>query len=84
MASVDEHVEALLKLPLEDRARAVQLLLESLDEEPVDADARRRVEQAWVAEIERRLSRIEAGQAKLVPMDEAVMRLQRAESVERR
>lgn len=78
MASVDEHVEALLKLPLEDRARAVQLLLESLDEEPVDADARRRVEQAWVAEIERRLSRIEAGQAKLVPMDEAVMRLQRA------
>lgn len=79
MASVDEHVQALLKLPLEDRARVVQLLLDSLDEEPVDGDdATRRVEQAWAVEIERRLSRIEAGQAKLVSMDEAVTRLQRA------
>lgn len=79
MASVDEHVQALLKLPLEDRARVVQLLLDSLDEEPVDGDdAKRRIEQAWAVEIERRLSRIEAGQATLVSMDEAVMRLQRA------
>ena len=74
MASVEEHVQALLRLPSEDRARAVQLLLESLDEEPKDPE----VEQAWAVEIERRLSRIDAGQAKLVSMDEAVMRLQRA------
>ena len=69
MASVEEHVQALLQLPSEDRARAVQLLLESLDEEP---------QEAWSVEIERRLSRSKAGQAKLVSMDEAVMRLQRA------
>jgi hypothetical protein len=100
MASVEEHVQALLQLPSEDRARAVQLLLESLDRDPEDpeADARcaaeligraravidgtdevkHRVEQAWAVEIERRLSRIDAGQAKLVSMDEAVIRLQRA------
>jgi putative addiction module component (TIGR02574 family) len=49
-------------------------LLDSLDDELEDVV----VEQAWALEIERRLARIEAGQAKLVSMDEAVMRLQRA------
>lgn len=78
MASAEEHVQALLKLPVKDRARAAQLLLESLDGEPEDPKTDSRVEQAWAVEIERRLSRIEAGQAKLVSMDEAVMRLQRA------
>jgi hypothetical protein len=43
MASVEEHVQALLQLPTGDRARAVQLLLESLDEELKDPE----VEQAW-------------------------------------
>jgi hypothetical protein len=100
VASAEDHVQALLQLPSEDRARAIQLLLESLDGEPKDpeAEARRaaelawraravidgtdevkhRVEQAWAVEIERRLSRIDAGQAKLVSVDEAVIRLQRA------
>ena len=78
MASVEDHVRALLKLPAEDRARAAKLLLESLDEEPDDRSGDVRVEQAWAVEIERRLSRIDAGEAKLVSMDEAVMRLQRA------
>jgi putative addiction module component (TIGR02574 family) len=74
VASAEDHVQALLKLPPEDRARAARQLLDSLDDELEDVV----VEQAWALEIERRLARIEAGQAKLVSMDEAVMRLQRA------
>jgi putative addiction module component (TIGR02574 family) len=74
MASVEEHVRALLKLPAEDRARAARQLLDSLDDD-VEGP---RPEQAWAVEIERRLSRIDAGEAKLVSMDEAVMGLQRA------
>jgi putative addiction module component (TIGR02574 family) len=57
-----------------DRVRAARQLLDSLDDEVEDP----RAEQSWAVEIERRLARIEAGQAKLVAMDEAVMRLQRA------
>lgn len=49
-------------------------MLDSLDDDVEDS----RAEQAWAVEIERRLARIEAGQTRLVPMDEAVMRLQRA------
>jgi hypothetical protein len=32
----------------------------------------------WAAEIERRLAKIDAGQAKMLPMDDAVARLHRA------
>jgi hypothetical protein len=39
----------------------------------VDADS----ETAWAPEIESRLARIEAGQAKSVSMDESLARLQR-------
>lgn len=74
MASAEDHVQALRELPPEGRARAARPLLDSLDSEVEDP----RAEQAWAVEIERRLARIEAGQAKRVPMEEAVMRLQRA------
>jgi len=73
MARAEEHIQELLKLPVEDRAHAAKLLLDSLDGD-VDPDA----EDAWSVEIERRLAKIEAGEAKLVPMDEAVARLHRA------
>jgi hypothetical protein len=36
MAQAEEHLRELLKLPVEDRARAAKLLLDSLDEEPED------------------------------------------------
>ena len=48
-------------------------LVESLDGE-IDNDS----EEAWAAEIERRLAKIDAGQAKLLSMDDAVARLHRA------
>jgi len=56
-----------------DRARLAARLVESLDGE-IDNDS----EEAWAAEIERRLAKIDAGQAKLLSMDDAVARLHRA------
>jgi putative addiction module component (TIGR02574 family) len=74
MASLDEHLRELLKLPLEDRAYAARRLFESLEDDEADPDA----ETAWAAEIERRLAKHDAGQATLVTMDEAVERIRRA------
>ena len=73
MARAEEHLQELLKLSLEDRARAAKLLLDSLDGE-VDADA----EDAWAAEIERRLARIQAGEATLISAADAAARIRRA------
>jgi putative addiction module component (TIGR02574 family) len=70
--SAAEVLEAALELPEDQRATVAEKLLASLDGE-VDADA----ESEWAAEIERRLERMEAGQAKSVSMDESLMRLQR-------
>ena len=62
-----------LALSEEDRGRLAEQLVQSLDRE-VDPD----VEEAWSAEIERRLARVDAGQSKTVTMSEAVARLQQA------
>ena len=62
-----------MALSEEDRGRLAEKLVESLDAS-VDPGA----EEAWTAEIQRRLARIEAGQAKSVSMSEAVARLHRA------
>jgi len=71
--SVSTIFEAALALPEEDRGRLAEQLIQSLDRE-VDPD----VEEAWSAEIERRLARIDAGQSKAVTMGEAIARLQQA------
>ncbi len=71
--SVSEVFEAALALSEEDRGRLAEQLVQSLDRE-VDPD----VEEAWSAEIERRLARVDAGQSKTVTMSEAVARLQQA------
>lgn len=68
--------EAALALPDDDRAKLAEKLVESLEGEP-DPDA----ETAWAAEIERRLARIDAGQATSLSMDEALARLHRAARV---
>ena len=73
MARAEEHLQALLKLPVEDRAHAAKLLLESLEGD-IDADA----EAAWAAEIERRLARIQSGEATLISAADAAARIQRA------
>jgi len=71
--SVAEVFDVALALDEDNRAKLAEKLVESLDGQ-VDAEA----EAAWAAEIERRLERIDAGQAKLLSMDEAVARLHRA------
>lgn len=61
-----------LALPEVQRARVAAALVASLDGD-VDRDAGMH----WGAEIERRLNRIEAGQAKWISMAESVERLHR-------
>jgi putative addiction module component (TIGR02574 family) len=69
----DEHIQALLQLPVEDRAHAAKRLLDSLDGD-IDPDT----EDAWAREIERRLAKIQAGEATLITAASAAARIQRA------
>lgn len=74
--STAEVFEAALALSDDDRAKLADRLVESLDGN-IDPDA----ETAWAAEIERRLAKIDAGQASSLSMDEALARLHRATRV---
>jgi putative addiction module component (TIGR02574 family) len=68
MSSQLEIVEAqALKLTAEERAQLADRLIASLfgDHE---------TEEAWAAEVERRIEEIESGRAKLVPAAEAIAR----------
>ena len=71
--SVPEVFDAALAMGEDDRARLAAKLVESLDGD-LDAD----VEAAWATEIERRLAKIDAGQTKLLSMDDALVRLHQA------
>ncbi|OGG55572.1 MAG: hypothetical protein A3F84_16775 [Candidatus Handelsmanbacteria bacterium RIFCSPLOWO2_12_FULL_64_10] len=62
--------EEALKLPPEARAALAGTLIESL-EEPVDEGA----EEAWAAEIQRRLDELDAGALKAVSWPEARRRI---------
>ena len=72
-SSVAEVFDAALALSDEDRGKLAEKLVDSLDQ-AIDPAA----EDAWAAEIERRLARIDAGQAKWLTLDDAVTRLYRA------
>ena len=65
-----ELLEKALKLPQEARAALAGSLIDSLDE-AVDQDA----EQAWEAEIAKRLSEIREGRIQSVPWAEARRRI---------
>ena len=54
-----------LKLTPSERAALAQRLLASLD---VDAD----IEEAWAAEVERRIADVESGAVQVIPMHEAL------------
>lgn len=72
MASQLKNIEAeALKLTAEERSQLANRLIASLFE---DAE----VEDAWAAEVERRIEEIEAGRAKLVPAAEAIARARAA------
>ena len=71
MARAEEHIRELLKLPIEDRAHAAKLLLDSLDDGIDDPDA----ESLKVAELVRRAQAVRDGTAELVDADEARRRV---------
>src|SRR5207237_1648439 len=71
MARVEEHLAELLRLPVDERARAARALLESLDEDGEDTG----VEQAQVTELIRRMQALHAGQVKLIDDAEARARV---------
>ncbi len=71
MARAEDHLAELLRLPLEQRAKAARALLDSLDEDGEDQDA----EQAQVAELIRRMRALDAGQVKLIDNAEARARV---------
>jgi hypothetical protein len=71
MARAEEHIRELLKLPIEDRAHAAKLLLDSLDEDQDDPEA----EGLKLAELVRRANAVRSGTADLCDADEARRRV---------
>ena len=71
--TASEVLAAALALSEEDRRELAEMLVGSLDGDVVPTS-----EQAWTAEIERRLRKIESRQAHSISMDEAVARLRQA------
>jgi putative addiction module component (TIGR02574 family) len=71
--AVQELYEKASELTPDDRAELVGLLLESI-EEPADEG----VEEAWAAEIERRMADYRAGRVKTIPWSEVRSRLHRS------
>ena len=71
MARIEEHLAELLRLPVDERARAARALLDSLDEDGEDTG----VEQAQVTELIRRMQALDAGEIKPVDAAEARARV---------
>jgi len=68
MSTQVEILEAeAMKLTAEERARLADRLIASLSD---DAE----IEEAWAAEVERRIAEIEAGRARVVPAADAIAR----------
>jgi putative addiction module component (TIGR02574 family) len=74
--SVASVFEAARSLSERDRGKLIEELVQSLDGEQEEG-----VEEAWDAEIEARLARHDAGNGKVLTMDEAVQRMRRAAGV---
>ena len=69
MPSTAEALEAeALQLPEAERARLVERLIATLDADP-------EVEEAWAAEVERRLAAIESGTVSWLPGPETLEKL---------
>jgi putative addiction module component (TIGR02574 family) len=67
-----ENIEArALKLTAEERAQLADRLIASLFED-------KEVEEAWAAEVERRIKEIEAGRSKMTPAADAIARARAA------
>lgn len=71
--AVEELYEQASHLPEEDRAELAGKLLESIEDPPDEG-----VEEAWAAEIERRMVEYRAGRVKTIPWAEVRAHLHRA------
>ena len=56
-----------LKLTTPERAHLAERLIASLDEDG-------EIEEAWAAEVERRIAEIEGGDVQMIPAEEAIAR----------
>ena len=72
--AVEELYEQASQLPVEDRAELAGKLLESIEEPPDEG-----VEEAWAAEIERRMAEYRAGRVKTIPWSEVRAHLHRTD-----
>ena len=72
MSTQLEAVEAqALNLSVEERAKLADRLITSLFED-------HKIEEAWAAEVERRIEDIESGRTKLIPVSDAISRARAA------
>ena len=74
MLKTEELLNEAISLPVELRAQLVDELLKSLN------PARAEIDELWAVEAERRVSEIEAGQAKLIPGEEVFAKLRKRRS----
>jgi putative addiction module component (TIGR02574 family) len=70
---LEELYEKASELPPKDRAELAGRLLESIEDEPEEG-----VEEAWAAEIERRMTDYREGRVKTIPWSEVRARLHRS------
>jgi putative addiction module component (TIGR02574 family) len=71
--AVEELYERASELTPSDRAELAGLLLESIEDHPEEG-----VEEAWAAEIERRIADYRAGRVRMIPWSEARAYLHRS------
>ena len=72
--AVEQLYEQASQLPAEDRAELAGMLLESIEDPPDEG-----VEEAWAAEIERRMAAYRSGSVKSIPWAEVRAHLHRAD-----
>jgi putative addiction module component (TIGR02574 family) len=71
--SFDEIIADAMKLPLRERVRLAQRLVSSVEEQLED-----NVEPLWMAEAERRLEELRAGEVKGMPATDAIRKAREA------
>jgi putative addiction module component (TIGR02574 family) len=69
--TAEQLLEEAMGLPVGARAALAAQLIESLDE----LESEESVDDAWMAEVQRRLAEVDAGTARLVPGDVAIRQI---------
>ena len=72
-ATLEKVAEEAKGLSLADRSALTRILIESLDAEPAEDLAE--AEQAWQAEVEKRVDEIKSGRVKTIPAEEVFAKL---------